>query len=58
MKHIINIQIEAKDSIEANLKAKYIEKMMPYLSVESLKTLASKAGPGTNKKISTYKSFL
>ena len=58
MTHDMNIRIYARDSTEANLKAKYLEQMMPYLSVESLKTLAGKAGPGTNTKIKKYKSFL
>jgi hypothetical protein len=58
MTHEMNIRIYARNSSEANLKAKYVEQMMPYLSVESLKTLASKAGPGTDVKIKKYKSFL
>jgi len=58
MTHQMNIRIYARDSTEAHLKAKYVEQLMPYLSVESLKTLASKAGPGTDTRIKKYKSFL
>jgi hypothetical protein len=54
----MNVQISATSTSEANLKAKYLEQLSAHLSVESLKTLASKAGPGTNAKIKKYKSFL
>lgn len=58
MTHPMNVQISATSTSEANLKAKYLEQLSAHLSVESLKTLASKAGPGTNAKIKKYKSFL
>ena len=58
MTHPVQLNIYASSTTEAQAKAKYIERLLPHLSVESLKILAKSAGPGTNAKIKKYKTFL